>query len=94
MTISENLMKYKSRISIFAVFSFIIVVIVHFAPKFLDVLTYFRPLLVSTTLFIIAVVVFSRSFQPSLGSLGEKTREGIIDYVASQPESYQGHKDE
>ncbi|PWA97362.1 hypothetical protein CTI12_AA025650 [Artemisia annua] len=94
MTISEILMKYKSLILIFAIFSLIIVVIIYFAPKLLDVLTYFWPLLVSTTLFLIAVVVFSRGSQPSLGSLGEKAGEGIIDYVATQPESDQGHKDE
>ncbi|GKA02052.1 hypothetical protein Tco_0674717 [Tanacetum coccineum] len=72
----------------------VVIVIVHFAPKFLDVLTYFWPLLVSTTLFLIAVVVFGRSSQQSLGSPGEKAGEEIIDYVASQPESDQGHKDE
>ncbi|KAL4566904.1 hypothetical protein LXL04_031030 [Taraxacum kok-saghyz] len=86
MDIYEKLLKSKFHLSIVAISSLIVLFLLYYAPKFLDVLTYFWPLLLSTALFLIAVVFFGSTSPPSFDFSGEKAGEGILDYVAGQPE--------
>ncbi|KAI3504379.1 hypothetical protein L1887_25815 [Cichorium endivia] len=94
MDISGKLLKFKFHISIVVISSVIFLFLLYFAPKFLDVLTYFWPLLLSTALFFITVVVFGRTTQPSLEFSGEKAGEEILDYVAGHPETDESCKAE
>ncbi|KAG9159837.1 hypothetical protein Leryth_007845 [Lithospermum erythrorhizon] len=66
--------------------SVIIVFGVYVAPSFLEIIKYFWPLLVSTALFLFAVVVFGKISPPQVEVSGEKAGEGILEYVAAPPE--------
>lgn len=89
MEIPEKLLKFKFPILVGSTFCIFISFLIYLAPSFLDILKYFWPLLVSTALFLVAVVVFGRISPPPPESSGEKTGEGILDYVAGQPEQLQ-----
>nr|GME02778.1 uncharacterized protein LOC113689905 [Ipomoea batatas] len=82
MEISEKIVKFKIPILFLAAFSLIIFSVVYVAPKFLDILKYFWPLLLSTALFLATVAAFSRITPP----VPEESGEGILDYVAGQHE--------
>ncbi|KAL0328559.1 UNVERIFIED_CONTAM: hypothetical protein Scaly_2288500 [Sesamum calycinum] len=85
MEITEKLLKFKFHIlSVFA-FSFLIITVCYLAPRFLYILKYFWPLLVSTALFLVAVVVFDRISPLSVESPGEKAGEGLLEFVAGEP---------
>ncbi|KAL0320878.1 UNVERIFIED_CONTAM: hypothetical protein Sradi_5349300 [Sesamum radiatum] len=84
MEIREKLLKFKLHILSVLAFSFLIISICYLAPRFLDVLKYFWPLLVSTALFLVAVVVFDRISPPSVESPGEKAGEGLLEFVAGE----------
>ncbi|KAI3466425.1 hypothetical protein Pfo_023088 [Paulownia fortunei] len=85
MEIPEKLLKFKFHILLALTFSFFIVFLCYIAPRFLDILKYFWPLLVSTALFLVAVVVFDRISPLSAEYPGEKAGEGLLDYVAGEP---------
>lgn len=89
MDIPEKLLKFKLHILSISAFSLLILSICYLAPRFLDILNYFWPLLVSTALFLVAVVVFGRISPPPAESSGEKAGEGLLEYVASEPEHMQ-----
>ncbi|KAI3769197.1 hypothetical protein L6452_00297 [Arctium lappa] len=86
MEISEKLLKFKFHILITATLVVFIVSLLYVAPRFLNILAYFWPLLLSTALFLLAVVVFGLTSPPSAQVSGEKAGEGILDYVAGRPE--------
>ncbi|KVI10418.1 uncharacterized protein LOC112507260 [Cynara cardunculus var. scolymus] len=86
MEISEKLLKFKFHILIATTLALIIVSLLYIAPRFLNILAYFWPLLLSTALFLLAVVVFGLTSPPSAQVSGEKAGEGILDYVAGRPE--------
>ncbi|GFP96451.1 hypothetical protein PHJA_001789200 [Phtheirospermum japonicum] len=75
-------MRFKFHILIASTFSFSIIFICYLAPRFIDILNYFWPLLVSTALFLVAVVVFDR-ISP-LSDSDDKSAEGLLDYVAGE----------
>ncbi|KAM1033662.1 hypothetical protein ACFX13_037949 [Malus domestica] len=56
------------------------------APRILTILGYFWPLFASTTIFLVAVIAFGGVSQLSTESHGEAQGQGIIDYVAGQPD--------
>ncbi|KAI3665135.1 hypothetical protein L6452_43753 [Arctium lappa] len=64
--------------------------------KFLNILAYFWPLLLSTALFLLLLIVFGLSSPLPVQVSGEKAGEGILDYVVGrrepvlQPESEEG----
>ncbi|CAK9166875.1 unnamed protein product [Ilex paraguariensis] len=89
MEIPEKLLKFKFHILFASVFSLLIISIIYVAPRFLEILAYFWPLLVSTALFLITVIVFGQISPPTTEASGEKTGEVILDYVAGQPEQVQ-----
>ncbi|KAK4355173.1 hypothetical protein RND71_024144 [Anisodus tanguticus] len=91
MEIQQLLLKFKFHILITSTFSILIFALIYLAPPFLDILKYFWPLLLSTALFLVAVVLFGRIYSPVTEVSGEKTGEGILDYVAGQPEELQPH---
>ncbi|GAA0157071.1 hypothetical protein LIER_38397 [Lithospermum erythrorhizon] len=82
MEIPKTLLKYRFHILIFMVCSVIILFGVYVAPSFLEIVKYFWPLLVSTALFLFAVVVFGKISPPHV----EVSGEGILEYVAAPPE--------
>ncbi|KMT12939.1 hypothetical protein BVRB_4g090230 [Beta vulgaris subsp. vulgaris] len=86
MEIPEQVMKFKFHIIFGTILSVSIFGIIRVAPRFLDLLVYFWPLLASTALFLAVVVVFSRVSPPATDGPGEKAAEGLLDYVAGQPE--------
>ncbi|XP_021740687.1 uncharacterized protein LOC110706987 [Chenopodium quinoa] len=88
MEIPEQLMKFKFHLIAGILLSGSIVTLVSVAPRFVDLLAYFWPLLASTALFLAVVVVFSRVSPPSADAPGEKAAEGLLDYVAGQPEAF------
>ncbi|KAI3786655.1 hypothetical protein L1987_40510 [Smallanthus sonchifolius] len=86
MEIPELLLKFKLHILFAVSFSLIILSLLYMGRSFLNVLAYFWPLLLSTALFLLAVVVFGLTSPPSGQVSGEKAGEGILDYVAGPPE--------
>ncbi|KAK6133008.1 hypothetical protein DH2020_033299 [Rehmannia glutinosa] len=85
MEIPEKLLRFKFHILLAFTFSFCVVFLCYLAPRFLDILNYFWPLLVSTALFLVAVVVFDRISPISAEYPAEKAGEGLLDYVAGEP---------
>ncbi|KAL3821119.1 hypothetical protein ACJIZ3_007024 [Penstemon smallii] len=85
MEISEKVLKFKFHVLIAFAFSLFIFFLCYIAPRFLDVLKFFWPLFVSTALFLFAIVIFGR-ISPPLEAPGEKTGEGLLDYVAGETE--------
>ncbi|XAR56783.1 hypothetical protein NMG60_11037376 [Bertholletia excelsa] len=83
MEIPAKLLRFKFHILFAAAFSLLLLSLLYIAPSFLDVLAYFWPLLVSTALFLVAVTVFGQTSPPASG---EKAGEGLLDFVAGQPE--------
>ncbi|KAJ6754074.1 hypothetical protein OIU79_026831 [Salix purpurea] len=86
MAIKEKLLNYKYHIFFTLIFSVILVSIILVAPSFLTILAYFCPLLLSTALFLGAVIFFGKTSLPGPDSSGDKAGEGLLDYVAGQPE--------
>ncbi|KAL3637523.1 hypothetical protein CASFOL_018691 [Castilleja foliolosa] len=82
MKIPQKLLKFKFHILAAFIFSFSIIFICYLAPRFIDILKYFWPLLVSTALFLVAVVVFDR-ISP-LSDSDDNSGEGLLDYVAGE----------
>lgn len=82
MEIPEKILHFKFHILFSAAFSLTTLSIIYLAPSFLDILHYFWPLLLSTALFLVAVVVFGRTSPPA----AEVSGEGILDYVAGKAE--------
>ncbi|KAK4341915.1 hypothetical protein RND71_037731 [Anisodus tanguticus] len=87
MEIQQLLLKFKFHILITSTFSILIFALIYLAPRFLDILKYFWPLLLSTALFLVAIVLFGRISSP----VTEVSGEGILDYVAGQSEELQPH---
>ncbi|KAH7859840.1 hypothetical protein Vadar_006096 [Vaccinium darrowii] len=87
MEISTSLVKFKFHILFAAAFSLLVFSLICVAPRFLDVLAYFWPLLVSTALFLLAVVLIARTSPPATEAPAEKTAEGILEFVAAQPDA-------
>lgn len=84
MEIQQKLLKFKFHILISLTFSLIILSLLYLAPRFLEILAYFWPLLLSTALFLTTVVVFGRTSPPAAEVSGEKAGEDILDFVAGQ----------
>ncbi|XP_022855638.1 uncharacterized protein LOC111376865 [Olea europaea var. sylvestris] len=89
MEILEKLLKFKFHILSAISLCTSILFILYIAPRFLDVIKYFWPLLVSTALFLVAVLVFGRISPPPASTSDEKAGEGLLDYVAGQPDQLQ-----
>lgn len=104
MEIPEKLLKFKYPMLLTLTLSLISSLII-FAPPFLTILTYFWPLFLSTALFLVAVIFFGKT-SANHGSGGgdgsdspaEKAGEGLLDYVAGQPQltidSYKSQSDQ
>ncbi|KAL3508375.1 hypothetical protein ACH5RR_027776 [Cinchona calisaya] len=82
MDIQEKVMKFKVPILFGTILTTFILFLVYLAPSFLEVIKYFWPLLVSTALFLVTIVVFGRISPPHMEASAEKAGEGILDYVA------------
>ncbi|GMP64989.1 hypothetical protein CsSME_00025982 [Camellia sinensis var. sinensis] len=68
--------------------------LIYLAPRFLDVLAYFWPLFLSTALFLVTVLFFAESSPLSTEVPAEKATEGLLDFVAGQPELIQSADEE
>ncbi|KAL9230008.1 hypothetical protein vseg_005410 [Gypsophila vaccaria] len=90
MEIKEKLMKYKVHAIVGVIIMVLTYGVVIISPKFVDLVGFFWPLLASTALFLGVVLVFSRVAPQATDGLGEKTGEGLLDYVAGPPEDF-GH---
>ncbi|KAH7838450.1 hypothetical protein Vadar_026547 [Vaccinium darrowii] len=91
MGIREKLLQYKYQIGI-ALVSFLIAGgFIFVAPRFLSVLSYFWPLILSTTVFLVAVMLFGQISSWSAESYGDIQGEGIFDYIAGNPEQLNGY---
>uniref|UniRef100_A0A2P2P133 Transmembrane protein n=1 Tax=Rhizophora mucronata TaxID=61149 RepID=A0A2P2P133_RHIMU len=86
MGIQEKLLEYKYHIIFMLIISLILVSLIFVAPSFLTILAYFWPLYLSTALFLGAVIFFGKISSPAAQSSGDKAGEGLLKYVAGQPE--------
>ncbi|CAO2835743.1 unnamed protein product [Amaranthus hypochondriacus] len=84
METQNQLMKFKFHIMIGVVLFASLITIISVPPSLLNILAYFWPLLASTALFLVVVVVFSRVSPPPADVSGDKTAQGFLDYVAGQ----------
>ncbi|KAG8365149.1 hypothetical protein BUALT_Bualt18G0074300 [Buddleja alternifolia] len=85
MEITEKLRKFEFHILLAVTFSSVIFLHCYLAPSYFDILNYFRPLLFSTSLFLVAVVVLRLISPPSIEAHGEEAGEGLLEYVVGQP---------
>ncbi|KAE8654183.1 Calcium-activated outward-rectifying potassium channel 1 isoform 1 [Hibiscus syriacus] len=88
MEIPEKLVKLKYPIILALTLSLTLSVLILFAPSFLTILTYFWPLLLSTALFLFAVIFFGKTSAHTAASdsdPADKAGEVLLDYVAGQP---------
>ncbi|CBI25748.3 unnamed protein product, partial [Vitis vinifera] len=86
MEIQTKLMQYQYHFIITVVVSIILALLFQVAPRFLTILAYFWPLFVSTAVLLMVMIVFGQLSPPSTEIHGEKTGEGLLDYVAGRPE--------
>ncbi|KAJ9182532.1 hypothetical protein P3X46_006518 [Hevea brasiliensis] len=86
MEIQEKIIQYKYHIIFIFIISLILVALIFLAPSFVTILVYFWPLLLSTALFLVAVVFFGKTSSPGTESSSDKAGEGLLDYVAGPPE--------
>ncbi|XVE80530.1 hypothetical protein DITRI_Ditri14bG0147400 [Diplodiscus trichospermus] len=88
MEIPEKLLKFKYPILLTLAVSLFLSSLIIFAPSFLNILTYFWPLFLSTALFLVAVIFFGKTSAHPGGSdsPAAKAGEGILNYVAGHPE--------
>ncbi|XWS51750.1 hypothetical protein CRYUN_Cryun11dG0010100 [Craigia yunnanensis] len=88
MEIPEKLLKFKYPLLLTLTLSLTLSSLIIFAPSFLTILTYFWPLFLSTALFLVAVIFFGKTsaYPGGSDSQADKTGEGLLDYVAGQPE--------
>ena len=83
MEIPEKLLKFRFHFLIVLLFSLALFSLILLAPRFLDLLAYFWPLLLSTALVLALVLVFAKTSPlPSSDGPGE----GLLDYVAGHHE--------
>ncbi|GLT83680.1 hypothetical protein SLE2022_019550 [Rubroshorea leprosula] len=87
MEIAQKLLNFKYQILIGVTLVAAVSSLIILSPSFLTILAYFWPLLLSTVLFLIAVVFFGKtSAPPGSDSGAENAGEGLLNYVAGQPE--------
>ncbi|KAF3955203.1 hypothetical protein ACB098_06G018000 [Castanea mollissima] len=86
MEIPAKLLQYKFQFLFALILSVTLISLFFLAPRFLTILAYFWPLFLSTALFLFAVLVFGKTSPPATDNPGGKAGEGLLDYVAGQPE--------
>ncbi|KAF5727912.1 hypothetical protein HS088_TW21G00051 [Tripterygium wilfordii] len=87
MEIQEKLLKYKFHFLFALILTLSVSALIYFAPNFLTILAYFWPLFLSTALFLGAVIFLGKTNSlPATDFSGDKAGEGLLDYVAGQPE--------
>ncbi|KAG4161761.1 hypothetical protein ERO13_D01G076300v2 [Gossypium hirsutum] len=89
MEITEKLLKLKYPIIVILTLSLTLSALIIFAPSFLTILAYFWPLLLSTALFLVAVIFFGKTSAHTAASdsdPADKAGEVLLDYVAGQPQ--------
>ncbi|GMN62320.1 hypothetical protein TIFTF001_031414 [Ficus carica] len=91
MEIPEKLIKFKVHILVALILCAVVSSLILFAPRFLTILAYFWPLLVSTALFLAAVLVFGKTTSSPAAAAAAKAGEGLLDFVAGQPDHHHHH---
>ncbi|GLT56957.1 hypothetical protein SLA2020_299690 [Shorea laevis] len=87
MEIAQELLKFKYHILAGLTLAAVLYSLTIISPSFLSILTYFWPLLLSTVVFLFAGVFFGKtSSLPGSDSASEMAGEGLLNYVAGQPE--------
>lgn len=84
--IQAKLVQYQYHFILTVVVAIILALMFQVAPRFLTVLAYFWPLLVSTAVLLVVMIAFGHISPPSTESHGEKTGEGLLNYVAGRAE--------
>ncbi|GER54943.1 hypothetical protein STAS_32577 [Striga asiatica] len=85
MEIRQKLLRIKFQILVALTLTLSVIFICYLAPRFVDILNYFWPLLLSTALFLVALFVLDR-ISPVSDNSGEMAGEGLLDYVAGEPQ--------
>lgn len=86
MGILEKLLQFKFHILLTSILFLLISCLFIFAPSFVPIIAYFCPLLLSTALFLVAVLVFARASPHGAEASADNAGEGLLDYVAGKPE--------
>lgn len=89
MDIPERVFQYRYHFAIAITAPLVLSLLLYAAPRLITVLAYFWPLFASTAVFLILVIVFGgvSQLQATDHYHGEKAGEGLLDYVAGQPQS-------
>ncbi|CAK7323307.1 unnamed protein product [Dovyalis caffra] len=90
MDIPERLLQYRYHFALAITASVVLSLLLYAAPRLLFILAYFWPLFASTTVFLILILVFGGTVSQlatDSHAYGEKAGEGLLDYVAGQPET-------
>ncbi|OMO64680.1 hypothetical protein COLO4_31924 [Corchorus olitorius] len=81
--IQHKVIQYRYQIVVAGLGSIIMAFFLYAAPR---LVSYFWPLLASTTVLLVAIIAFGGHSQSQLASTqahGEKAGEGLLDYVAN-----------
>ncbi|KAJ6992018.1 hypothetical protein NC653_015388 [Populus alba x Populus x berolinensis] len=82
MDIPERLLQYRHHFAIAITASAVLSLLLYAAPRLITILAYFWPLLASTAVFLMLILVFGGTFtHMATDSHGEKAGEGLLDYV-------------
>ncbi|PSS24762.1 P53 apoptosis effector related to PMP-22 like [Actinidia chinensis var. chinensis] len=89
MDIPAKLSQYKNHFVIpILVVCLILAFFSFLAPQFITILSYFWPLFLSTTVFLVAMMIFGQISSHPAEPYGDKAGEGLMDYVSARPEDY------
>lgn len=88
MEIPEKLIKFKYHFITGLILSLAVPSLIYVAHRlnFLHILNYFWPLLASTALVLLAVVVIGKTTPTATDASGHKVGLGVLEYVAGDPE--------
>ncbi|KAJ7967828.1 Transmembrane protein [Quillaja saponaria] len=93
MDIPKKFLQYRYQLTIAVAVPLFFSLLLYSAPRIVTILAYFWPLFASTTVFLIAIIVFGGVAQLSTETHGEKAGKRLLDYVAAgRPEHTEEHQ--
>ncbi|KAJ6779132.1 TRANSMEMBRANE PROTEIN [Salix koriyanagi] len=87
MGIPERVLQYRFHLAAAIAASLVLSLLLYASPGLITIVAYFWPLFASTAVFLMLILVFGGVPQLATDYHGEKAGEGLLDYVAGQPET-------
>ncbi|KAB5519050.1 hypothetical protein DKX38_023369 [Salix brachista] len=91
MDIPERVLQYRFHLAAAIAASLVLSLLLYASPGLITIVAYFWPLFASTAVFLMLILVFGGVPQLATDYHGGKAGEGLLDYVAGQPETNNGY---